>query len=111
LPRFPRIAWGILAAVTLAVLWDVVRIGFFADDFVFLDAARRMPVDKVLLGHYGIYPFYRPLARELYFYLALLAGPAGRAITLGISLLTATGAVWALFDIGSRLGSRNRART
>src|SRR5689334_19847204 len=51
--------------VMLALLGaDTFRVGFFADDFHMLDVARRMPLADLLLGRYGIYPWYRPLSRE-----------------------------------------------
>src|SRR5262249_54862604 len=61
--RRPEPAW--LGALVLCAAGDVLRIGFFADDFHFLDVARRAPLTPLLLGQYGIWPWYRPLSREL----------------------------------------------
>ena len=60
-----------VAPVALAMLvgvigLDVSHIGFFADDFHFLDVARRVPLLRAVDGHAGVYPWYRPLSRELY---------------------------------------------
>src|SRR5262249_48303032 len=56
---------------------SVLRLGYFADDFIFVDAARRQPPLEVLLGWHSVWPWYRPLSRELYFAAASLAGGAG----------------------------------
>ena len=90
-----------------AALFGIQHIAFYADDYIFLDAARRMPVDSVLLGQHGIYPWYRPLSREIYFYGALLAGPYGRLFTIAVSALTAGMAAWCLYRIGGELGSKS----
>lgn len=79
-PRF------LLAALVVAALFGVFRLGFFADDFIFLDAARRKPLSELLLGWHGVWPWYRPLARELFFAVAdafrAYAAPFAHAVSL-----------------------------
>jgi hypothetical protein len=82
---------------------DAFRIGFFADDFHFLDVARRVPIGRALSGQWGIWPWYRPLSRELYFEIAQSAGPAMRAVAHGLSLACLVGCTWLLWRIGRRL--------
>lgn len=45
----------LLAAIVLVAV-DVFRIGYFADDFIFLDAARRHGLIDLLSGRFGILP-------------------------------------------------------
>ena len=99
--RWPSCLWiGGLVACASA---DVFRIGFFADDFHFLDVARRMAVGPTLLGRYGIYPWYRPLSRELYFRAIVAAGPAGLFIAHLLSVACLLAIAWVLFRLGMRL--------
>src|SRR5580765_2630149 len=72
-------AWRIagIVALVLGAGAEVFRLGFFADDFHFLDVARRIPLARTLGGQYGIYPWFRPLSRELYFAVLVHAGPVG----------------------------------
>ena len=80
------VRWPWLALLTLAASLEVFRIGFFADDFHFLDVARRVPLLEALSGRWGIYPWYRPLSRELYFAIVSLAGPARLALAHALSI-------------------------
>ncbi|OGF04749.1 MAG: hypothetical protein A2W00_09665, partial [Candidatus Eisenbacteria bacterium RBG_16_71_46] len=96
----------LLALLVFAIGADVFRIGFFADDFHFLDVARRMPLGRVLLGHFGIWPWYRPLSRELFFYVVTLAGPASVFTARVLSLACLLGAAWALYRLGQLLFGR-----
>jgi hypothetical protein len=78
----------LLAAITVASCAQVLRLGYFADDFIFLDAARRQPWSHFLLGWHGIRPWYRPLSRELFFALAGAAGAAGPMLAHVLSIAT-----------------------
>jgi len=86
----------------VVALADVFRLGYFADDFIFLDAVGRHPLWEVLLGQHGVGPWYRPLARELFF---ALTGPLGRAgPAVGHALSVA--AVWVTADSLWRIVAR-----
>ncbi len=61
-----RSGWLLVLLVAVA-LADVVRLGWFGDDFIFVDAARRYPLAELLGGEHGVRPWYRPLSRELFF--------------------------------------------
>jgi tetratricopeptide (TPR) repeat protein len=64
-------------AVTLAALIGlglvlfarVFGIGWIADDYLFLDAVRRFPLGELLTGRHAIEGYYRPVSRELYFWI------------------------------------------
>lgn len=101
----------LLAGIVVAIGADLFRMGFFADDFHFLDVARRMPVGDVLLGRHGIAPWYRPLSRELFFYLVVWAGPAGVALTRVLNMACLLAAGWALYRVGARLFGRRAGIT
>ena len=77
----------------LVLVADTFRIVFFADDFHMLDVARRVPLFDLLGGQHGIFPWYRPLSRELYFWLVTHAGPLelvlARVLSLGAVALAA----------------------
>jgi hypothetical protein len=96
----PSIAIALLVMVLGA---DVMRIGFFADDFHFLDVARRVPLLNALSGAHGLYPWYRPLSREAYFALVALFGPFKLAAAHALSLACVGFCAWQLRAIGSRL--------
>lgn len=89
-PALIHSAWLVLLLVLVA---DTFRIVFFADDFHMLDVARRVPLLDLLGGQHGIFPWYRPLSRELYFWLVAHAGPLelvlARALSLGAVALAA----------------------
>jgi hypothetical protein len=92
-----------LCAVLVGV--DSFRLGFFADDFLFLDMVRRMPAGEVLLGQHGVWPWYRPLSRELYFWLAVAAEPWGLALVRIVSIACFATAAVLVLRLGARLGS------
>src|SRR5580765_7826307 len=97
-PRDPGrgVPW-LLAALVVAAYAHVLRLGYFADDFLFLDAVWRKPLLQVLLGWHGVWPWYRPLSRELFFMLARAAGPAGPALAHVVALAVlwlAADALW-----------------
>jgi len=98
--------WLPPAAITLLVVVlgvDVLRIGFFADDFHFLDVAQRVPLSHALSGQFGIYPWYRPLSREMYFALVAAAGPSGILVAHLLSLACVGGIAWQVRQFGLRL--------
>src|SRR5688572_27804226 len=76
-----------IATLVVCAQFDIFNIGFFADDYLFLDAARRMPASEVLIGQHGIFPWYRPLSRELFFYLLIAAEPFSTYLAHALSLL------------------------
>jgi hypothetical protein len=94
-------AWLLLVFVVVA-LGDVLRLGFFADDFIFLDAVARHPFFEVLLGRHGVWPWYRPLSREMFFAVAHAAGTAGPLVAHAIALIT----VWFAADALHRVVAR-----
>ncbi|MGH3054928.1 MAG: hypothetical protein ACRDL7_08125, partial [Gaiellaceae bacterium] len=82
---------------------DALHVGFFADDFHFLDVARRVPWWRTLGGAYGIYPWYRPLSRELYFALISPFGSHAPLAAHAVSLVCLAAAAWLLFDLARRV--------
>jgi hypothetical protein len=94
----------LLSGLLLTGLADIFRIHPHADDFYFFDAARRMPVLEVLAGQYGIYPWYRPLSRELFFYAMLPFGAWAHIVGHVIALATVGVLASALIRIGEALG-------
>jgi hypothetical protein len=99
----PTILVSILLLVTAAVGEDVFKLGFFADDFHFLDIARRFPLHRTLWGQWGIWPWFRPLSRELYYSLAAAAGPHAILAAHAMSLLCLAACAYCLWRIGARL--------
>jgi hypothetical protein len=89
--------------VAAAIGVDAYRIGFFADDFIFLDAARRFSGWELLSGAHGVWPWFRPISRELYFQFVEACGSHGLAAAHTISLLVLLGIVGLLWRIGTRL--------
>src|SRR5262245_61072945 len=88
--------WLVMFALVGA---DTFRVGFFADDFHMLDVARRMPLGDLLTGRYGIYPWYRPLSRELYFLLIAHAGALEHIVARLVSLAAVALATWQMREI------------
>ncbi len=94
----------LVGALVAASLVDIFRLGLFADDFIFLDALRRQTPLDVLLGRHGIWPWYRPLSRELLFAVANAFGvTAAHALALG--------AVWLAADSLRRVVARRLGPT
>jgi hypothetical protein len=89
--------------VVVALGVDTCRMGFFADDFHFLDVARRVPLGSALLGQYGIWPWLRPLSRELFFGVIVGAGPAGLALAHACSLASVFACAALQWRVGRRL--------
>ena len=93
----------LLTLLIAAVGVDAFRVGFFADDFHFLDVARRLPLSASLAGQYGIWPWYRPLSRELFFELVAASGAGSRAVAHGLALGLLFGCAALLARVGTRL--------
>ena len=93
-------ALALLTAAAVGV--DVFRLGWFADDFHLLDVARRLPMAEALTGRYGIWPWYRPLSRELFFEAIIACGPAGLIVAHGLALATLLGSASLLFSLARR---------
>lgn len=106
LAAIPGASWIQLATiVTFAAILgvDVFRLGFFADDFHFLDVARRVPLLDLLSGQYGVYPWYRPLSREIYFALVAGMGPFDLATAHLLSVACVAGSAWFIRKLGLAL--------
>src|SRR5262252_3335120 len=106
LARFPWLGPALVAVLLATIAADTLRIGFFADDFHMLDAARRFPLLELLGGRHGIFPWYRPLSRELYFTLITHSGGLEQVFARVLSLGAVGLAAWQIRAIGSALGTR-----
>ena len=104
-PRYTLLAPAAWVVALSLIAADTVRIGFFGDDFHMLDAARRFPFLELLDGRHGIYPWYRPLSRELYFELVAHAGAFDRVLARVLSLAALALAAWQLRRIAARIGA------
>src|SRR5262249_51464106 len=93
-------ALGLLIVAAVGV--DAFGIGWFADDFHFLDVARRVPVAQALTGQYGIYPWYRPLSRELFYEAIVACGPAAPMVAHALALVVLFASAWLLFSLSRR---------
>ena len=100
-------AWVVVLA--LAASAEALHLGWFADDFHFLDVARRLPLWRVLDGAHGLYPWYRPLSREVFF--ALLAPLGGLApLAAHFANLAAVATIaWLLLQLARRLAGERAA--
>ena len=58
---------------------------------------------EALSGQYGIWPWYRPLSRELFFKLVVAAGPASLPLAHALGLACAFMCAWLLWRVGRRL--------
>jgi hypothetical protein len=95
---------ALLLSVLLAcATWDVFRIRFFADDLHFLDVARRFSLPELLGGQHGIWPWYRPLSRELLFWILVHAGPFALVLAHVLSVAVLGAAAWALWRLARRV--------
>lgn len=94
---------ALVVLMTLAASAEIFHIGFFADDFHFLDVARRIPLMSALAGGHGVYPWYRPLSRELYFAIVSRFGAAAPLAAHALSLACLTGMAWLLLRLAQRL--------
>ncbi len=66
--------------------WPALRLPFFADDFLFLDAVRGRAWLAALLAPDPIGNFHRPVSRQLYFWLVARAGGESPAVFHAVNL-------------------------
>jgi tetratricopeptide (TPR) repeat protein len=64
--EFTAVAVALLAVALYARGFSI---GLVGDDYKLLDAALRAPLPDLLTGRHGILGYYRPVSRELYFWL------------------------------------------
>lgn len=102
-PAHPWLVPALLLALAAVLMADTFRLGFFADDFHMLDVARRIPLLALLGGDHGIFPWYRPLSRELFFALIAAAGPYDVWLARIVSLLCVAAAAWQVRAIAARV--------
>ena len=94
---------ALVTLLALAASADALRIGFFADDFHFLDVARRVPLVHTLSGAFGVYPWYRPLSRELFFELIARFGAHAPLAAHLANLACVVLVAWLLLRFAGRL--------
>ncbi len=68
-----------------------------------LDVARRIPFLRLLSGQYGIFPWFRPLSRELYFVLLAHAETYDLLLARILSVLGVAAAAWQVRGIAARI--------
>lgn len=95
--------------VLLAGAWlqiSALRLPFFADDFLFLDQTRGRSLWAALTSPDPLRNFWRPVGRQLYFWLVARSGESP-VVAHGLNLLIFLGIVALLFVLARRLaGSR-----
>jgi hypothetical protein len=98
-----------LVVLGLVLYGRGLLLGYVGDDYKLLDAALRTPLGELLSGRHGILGYYRPVSRELYFWLwgrTLDLGPGGfhlvNALTFAavVVMIDRLGRTWA----GARAG-------
>lgn len=92
-----------LAGLVGLVAWNISSVGYFADDFHFLDVSRRAPLLDLVDGHAGIAPWYRPLSRELFFALLVACGRFGLVVAHLVQCVTVLVSAWQIRSIGRTL--------
>ncbi len=85
------LALALLLAAAMAYHWPALRLPFFADDFLFLDAVRGRSLPAALSAPDPIGNFFRPVGRQLHFWaVSRLGGESPRvfhAVNLGLWML------------------------
>ncbi len=96
-----------LALLALALYARGFTLGLVGDDDTLLDAALRVPLAELLTGRHGILGYYRPVSRELYFWIwGHLFGPSALGYHV-VNAITFAGVVAMLFLFVRRwLGAR-----
>lgn len=96
-----------LALLALALYARGFTLGLVGDDDTLLDAALRVPLGELLTGRHGILGYYRPVSRELYFWIwGHLFGPSALGYHV-VNAITFAGVVTMLFLFVRRwLGAR-----
>ncbi len=95
-------AWLALAAIlaaTIVLFVPVLKTGFFADDYLFLDQVRDRSLLEALRAPDPLSNFFRPVSRQLYFWIvAGLTNESAFAFHAGnlVSLLGVIVLLWAL---------------
>ena len=62
-----------------------------------------MPLTRTITGQFGMWPWFRPLSREIYFETVVAGGAASVVVARTLSLACLYGCAWFLFRIGRRL--------
>jgi hypothetical protein len=93
----PAAGWLALAIVLIAATWlhrGALRAPFFADDYMFLDAVRRSSLGAALAAPDPLGNYFRPVGRQLWFWLIAHPGGASPALAhasgLGLFLIAVT---------------------
>jgi hypothetical protein len=97
--------WVFYAALTaLAIVLHArgAGVGLVADDYTLLDAALREPLSDLIGGRHGILGYYRPVSRELYFWLWGRWVGTEPAIFHAVNALTFAGVVFFLHALVAR---------
>lgn len=120
-PAAPSRGWGAAASLPGGIVlglillggailhWDAIRLPFFADDYLFLEQARGRALPAVLAAPDVIGNFFRPVGRQLYFW--ILAHPFGEspAAAHAANLVLFLGVVALLFVVVRRLAGLGAA--
>ncbi len=111
-PAFPALApAGALALVLLAGAWlqiSALRLPFFADDYLFLDQMRGRSLWGALTSPDPLRNFWRPVGRQLYFWLVAQSGEL-TVVAHALNLLIFLGIVALLFVLARRLAGTRAA--
>jgi hypothetical protein len=103
----PRIgtaaALGLILAAALVVQFQALRTPFFADDYLFLDQAGRGSLITTLTGRDPIGNFYRPVGRQLWFWLVSRAGGGSAFVFHAANLALWLAVLALLFAVARRL--------
>ena len=101
--RTPLAALALILAAALIHQLPAVQTPFFADDYIFLDQVARGSLAHVLTSPDPIGNYYRPLGRQLYFWVVAraLGGSARAAHALNLALWLAVVAL--LFAVARRV--------
>jgi hypothetical protein len=111
-PAFPALApVGALALVLVAGAWlqiSALRLPFFADDYLFLDQIRGRSLWAALTSPDPLRNFWRPVGRQLYFWLVARSGES-TVVAHVLNLLIFLGIVAMLFVLARRLAGTRAA--
>ena len=111
-PVFPALApVGALALVLLAGAWlqiSALRLPFFADDYLFLDQVRGRSLWAALTSPDPLRNFWRPVGRQLYFWLVAQSGESA-VVAHVLNFLIFLGIVAMLFVLARRLAGTRAA--
>ncbi len=102
---------GVLALVLLAGAWlqvSALRLPFFADDYLFLDQMRGRSLWGALTSPDPLRNFWRPVGRQLYFWLVAQGGESA-VLAHALNLALFLGIVAMLFVLARRLAGTRAA--